>query len=92
MKGKGMPVTGRRRMLTATLMNTWNKIMMTMPVAISRPKGSRARLAARRPRNSRKANSANSSSAPSRPSSSQHQDVVAGGRLKVVELVSDAFG
>ena len=35
--GRGMPVTGSSLMFTAMLMNTWNRIMMVIPVASSRP-------------------------------------------------------
>lgn len=33
MKGNGMPVTGIRRMLIATLMNTWTAMIVISPTA-----------------------------------------------------------
>jgi len=35
MKGKGMPVTGKIRMLTPMLMNAWKRMKITTPTAIS---------------------------------------------------------
>ncbi len=40
MKGSGMPVTGKRRMLTPMLMKAWKRMKITTPTATRRPKPS----------------------------------------------------
>ena len=68
--GSVTPVTGTSRMFTPMLTNTWNRMKLITPTAISRPNESSACEATRRQRNSSTMNSANSTDAPTKPSSS----------------------